>query len=302
MRLLVTGASGFAGTHLCRHLSEVGHEVAAMGEDADGRVSVDVRDRDAVFAAVEEHRPDGIIHLAAVAFVPTADADPGLSDAVNRGGTINVLDAALEHGIRVLAVSSGAVYGSLAEDELPATEDMPLRAQRGYAESKAAAELECARRRGAQDIVCVRPFNHTGPGQSPDYVCSDFAKQVAECEAGLREPRIEVGDLRSQRDFSDVRDVVRAYRQAFEQGLPGEAYNVCSGVATEISVVLERLVSMARVPVAIEVDQQRLRPGEVNKLYGSFAKLESQCGWRPQISLETTLADLLDYWRSQVQG
>lgn len=302
MRLLVTGASGFAGGYLCRHLSGAGYDVIAMGEDSNGAVSVDVRDREAVLSAVEEACPDGIIHLAAVAFVPTADADPNLSDAVNRGGTINILDAARERAIRVVAVSSGAVYGPLGETELPATEDLPLRPQRGYAESKAAAELECERRRGVQDVVRLRPFNHTGPGQSPAYVCSDFAKQVAECEAGLREPRIEVGDLRSQRDFSDVRDVVRAYAHAFEHGVAGEAYNVCSGVGTEVGSVLEQLIAMSRVPVAVEVNQQRLRPGEVNKLYGSFAKLQSHCGWRPQIPLATTLADLLDYWRGHLEG
>jgi GDP-4-dehydro-6-deoxy-D-mannose reductase len=261
---------------------------------------VDVCDAGAVRSALHEARPEGVYHLAGLAYVPAAERDTDLVDAVNRGGTANVLDAAHEVGARTLVVSSGAVYGRVAEADLPVGEDAPLRPVGAYAESKAAAEAECARRVGRQHVVVVRPFNHTGPGQAREFVCSDFAAQVAECELGLRAAHVEVGDLRSERDFSDVRDVVRAYVAALEHGRSGAAYNVCSGRATSVAAILETLGALARVTFEVRVQGERLRAGEVTRFCGDAAKLRSAAGWSPSIALRTTLADLLDDWRRRL--
>jgi GDP-4-dehydro-6-deoxy-D-mannose reductase len=299
--MLVTGASGFAGTHLARRLRELGHDVVTAASSGDVAIRLDVRDRDAVHAAFVSAAPQGVFHLAGLAYVPIADAQAGDADAVNRGGTANVLDAAREVGARTLVVSSGAVYGRLGEGELPAREDTQLRPAGAYALSKAAAEEECRRRAARQEVVIVRPFNHTGPGQSREYVCSDFAAQIAECEAGKRPPRIEVGDLRSERDFSDVRDIVDAYVRAFESGEPGEVYNACSGHPTSAGRILDILVASSSVAVEVVVGRDRLRSGEVSRLYGSSAKLTRATGWRPARSLEQTLTELLADWRRRTR-
>jgi GDP-4-dehydro-6-deoxy-D-mannose reductase len=301
MRALVTGASGFAGAHLCRRLRELGYELATAASSGDVDYHIDVRDRRAVASAVEASAPDYVLHLAGVAHVLAAEAQSEQADAVNRGGTANVLDAAFEVGARTLVVSSGAVYGRLADDELPAREDMPPRPQGAYAVSKVAAEAECRRRAGRQEVIVVRAFNHTGPGQARGYVCSDFAAQIAEREAGLRAGPVLVGELRSARDFTDVRDVVDAYVRVLERGAPGETYNVCSGRAVSAGQVLEILRGLAGVDVDVRIERQRLRAGGIMQFYGSNAKLAAATGWEPAWTFEATLADLLDDWRERVR-
>jgi GDP-4-dehydro-6-deoxy-D-mannose reductase len=177
-----------------------------------------------------------------------------------------------------------------------------LRPVGAYGVSKAAAEDECRRRANRQHVVIARPFNHTGPGQARDYVCSDFAAQVAERESGEVCGPVEVGDLRSERDFSDVRDVVNAYVVALERGAPGEAYNVCSGRATSAGSILEILCGLARTDVQVAVRTERLRSGEVTRISGSYAKLAATTGWQPSLPLETTLSDLLDDWRARLRA
>jgi GDP-4-dehydro-6-deoxy-D-mannose reductase len=274
--------------------------VVTLASQGAADYAVDVRDHGHVKEVVRDARPAGIFHLAGIAFVPEADAAGDVADAVNRGGTANVLDAAAAVGARTLVVSSGAVYGRLGEAELPATENTRLAPAGAYAASKQAAEQECERRFSRQEIVVVRPFNHTGPGQSRQYVCSDFAAQVAECVLGLRPRRIEVGDLSAERDFSDVADVVAAYLVAFERGQAGETYNVCSGRPTPVGGVLDRLMALAGIDIDVVVRDERLRSGEVNRSYGSYAKLERAAGWRPQIPLEVTLDRLLEDWRCRL--
>ena len=271
-----------------------------MSQGSDEALNIDIRDRDAVIGVFKDTRPDNVVHLAAVAYVPDANADPGLADAVNRGGTVNVLDGAREVGARSLFVSSGAAYGSVSSDDLPIVETQALGASDSYGLSKVAAEKECVSRKGSQDIIRVRPFNHTGPGQSPQYVCSDFALQLVKAESGLRDARIEVGDLRAERDFSDVRDVVRAYVSLLEDGEDGEVYNVCSGVATPIQEVLDMLIAQVAVPVEVAVQSERLRPGEVSRAYGSYDKIHGATDWTPNITLRDTLGELLESWREQV--
>ena len=300
MRILVTGASGFAGIHLCKLLRSAGHDLIGAASNGAVDVSLDVSDAPAVLQTFRRYRPEGVFHLAAIAYVPAAENASVLTDVVNRGGTANVLDAAHDVGARTLVVSSGAVYGELSPSELPATERTEPRAKGAYAESKLAAEAECASRRARQEIVIVRPFNHTGPGQARDYVCSDFAAQLAECAAGLRPPRIEVGNLSVERDFSDVIDVVEAYRALFEHGRAGEIYNVCSGRPTSIARILDILIGLIGTTIEVVTRDERVRSQDVSRTYGSYAKAEREVGWRPSRPLEQTLAALLDDWRRRV--
>ncbi len=297
---LVTGATGFAGPYLCRALREAGYAVATLARTGDADYRVDVLDRQAVLGSFRELKPRWVYHLAAFALPAAADAQAALVERVNCGGTENVLDAAAEVGARTLYVSSAMVYGARARADGPADEQSQLRPRGAYARSKAAAERLCAERSREQEIVVVRPFNHTGPGQAPDYVCSDFARQIALCESGRRPAVIEVGDLRAERDFSDVRDVVRGYLLALVAGRVGATYNVCSGRAVSIRSVLDTLLEMSRTEIEVRVARERLRKGEPDRLVGSYRLLERDTGWRPQIPLEKTLADVLDYWRSRV--
>jgi GDP-4-dehydro-6-deoxy-D-mannose reductase len=236
-----------------------------------------------------------------LAFVPAADDSAACTRDVNVTGTANVLDAARDVGVRTLVVSSGAVYGRAPAELLPVSESSPLAPVGAYAESKAAAEAECERRREFQEIVRVRAFNHTGPGQSAAYVCSAFARQIAEIERGAREPIVRHGELRVERDFCDVRDVVRAYADTFEQGRAGEVYNVCSGKPVSIAEILETLMEMSSVPVSEATSSDRVRSQDLDRLYGSAAKLRDEVGWAPLVPLRSTLGDLLDDWRRRVR-
>lgn len=300
MRCLVTGATGFVGRHLIAELDSRGNAVVSLGTDEDCDYRVDIRDAAAVDTAVRDSCAEAVYHLAAVAFVPRANANPDVADAVNRGGTANVLDAAAGVGARTLVVSTGAVYGKVPVENMPIREDQEIAPVDVYARSKAASEAECERRSGAQEIVRVRPFNLTGPGQATDYVCSDFAGQIAAAEAGGVPARMRTGDLSAERDFSDVRDAVRAYVLALEQGVPGEAYNICSGTPVSMRSILDTLISLATVPVEVETESSRMRPGEVKRTFGSADKLRSIVQWEREYPLDRTLEDLLDDRRAAV--
>jgi GDP-4-dehydro-6-deoxy-D-mannose reductase len=300
VRILVTGASGFAGVYLCRLLRSAGYEVVAAASQGVVDVRLDVSDATAVRETFREYRPRGVFHLAAIAYVPTAEKELALTDAVNRAGTANVLDAACDVGARTLVVSSGAVYGDVLDSELPATERTEPHPKGAYAQSKLAAEAECASRRARQEIIIARPFNHTGPGQAREYVCSDFAAQLAECEAGTRPARIEVGNLSIERDFSDVNDIVEGYRALFEHARAGETYNLCSGRPTAIAHILDILIRLSGIKIDVVTRDERLRSRDVNRAYGSYEKAERAVGWHPSRPLERTLGELLDDWRRRV--
>lgn len=303
MRLLVTGATGFVGGYLCAHLGERGHEVIGLARDGNVDHRVDVCRLEDVLAAVRKCRPDGIAHLAAVAFVPRAEREAQRAELVNVEGTRNVLDAARACDARVLFVSSGAVYGDGHSGSTPPFSEVSELSPRGvYAATKVRAEELCLVRAGLQPIVRVRAFNHTGPGQDPDYVCSNFAKQIAEVSLGLREPCLRVGDLTAERDFCDVRDIVKAYAAAMERGRPGEVYNVCSGVPTPIATVVDLLAEAAGVRVEVEVERARLRTEEASRLWGNPGKAAAELAWAPQIPLHRTLAEMLAWWRDRLSG
>ena len=215
---------------------------------------------------------------------------------------MNLLDAVRESApkTRVLLVGSGQCYGNVAAARLPVTEDQPLAPYSPYAGSKAAADLMGYQyfRTWNLHVIRARPFNHTGPGQPPQYVCSDLARQVAKIDAGLCHPVLEVGNTRVQRDFSDVRDVVSAYELLLECGQSGAAYNIASGSGVSIAQIVRLLRPFCRVPFKVEVQQQRLRAGEIPRLYGSNRKLRRDTGWKPEYSLPLTLKEVYSYWRT----
>ncbi len=301
-RALITGAGGFVGQHLRAHLVATGWEV--VGADLQGvEIACDMSDPAQVAAMLETAGGiTHVFHLAAIAFVPTAGADPSRTMAVNLQGTIHLARAmeAQCPEARLLFVSTSEVYGP--PRALPVTEAHPLNPQNPYAISKAAADQYLAfhEKTTELDIVRARPFNHAGPGQSDDFVLSSFARQMAEIEAGRREPTLRVGNLSAGRDFLHVRDVVRAYEMLARLGVRGEVYNIGSGVSLRIDEAVEKLRALARVDVTVEQDRARIRPVDVPEVRGGFDKLNHLTAWRPEISMDLLLSELLDYWRGVI--
>ncbi len=306
MRVLILGATGFAGRHLADELARQGHEVvgAARRVSADARLAggghllrCDVTRREEVDAVLAESAAAAVVLLAGLSSPPAAQADPEAAYRVHALGAVHLLAAAAARrpAPRVLLVTSSEVYGEVGPADLPLTEEAPLRPTTIYAASKAAADL--AARAFARsldlDVVRVRAFNHTGPGQRRDFVCADFAAQVAAISAGRRPPLMEVGNLDAERDFTDVRDIVRGYAAALLRGRPGEVYNLCSGRPTRIGAILEDLCALAGVRPEVRVAAERRRRAEVPAYWGSAAKAEAELGWRPEIPWRRTLSDLL---------
>lgn len=293
MRAFVTGASGFVGTWLCRHLEMSGDEVEAPD------LSLDVRDGEAVAAAITASAPDVVYHLAGFAHVGESWSRPAEVFAVNALGTLNTLEAArrCERPPRVLLVSSAEVYGAVRND-LPVEESAPLAPVSPYAASKVAAEyLGVQAFLGSKlEVVRLRPFNHVGPGQSDAFVVSGLARRVVAAE-GKGGGSVAVGNLDPVRDFTDVRDVVRAYRLLALEGRPGEVYNVATGKGVSVREITAMLARLARVGVSFEADPKLTRPVDVPVLLGDAAKLHRATGWQPHHELEATLADVLGYWR-----
>jgi len=315
MRFLITGISGFAGRHLATLLLGEGHDVHGTVRRREGvadivarfprlseRVHVaDITDAQATARAIAAVQPEGIFHLAATTFVPDSVADPATAMRVNTLGALHVFAAVARHAprCRVLAVGSGDAYGAVQPDELPVREQCPFRPLSPYGASKAAMDLlghQWAHGAGL-DVVRVRAFNHTGPGQRPDFVCPDFARQLVAVARGERRPVLEVGDLELVRDFSDVRDVVAAYLAAWQRGVSGEAYNVCSGVGHSVRSLLETLSDIVGVRVETSVVGDRLRRASVPVLIGSAEKLRDTTGWTPRYTLRETLTAVVDDWR-----
>ncbi len=310
MRTLVTGLTGFAGRHLARVLeaaspgSVYGTSFPQPPGPEDRRVlRLDLRDEAAVLAFLEEIRPDRIFHLAAVSNVRASWQARGETLAVNLGGTQNLLEAVRKTvpACRILFVSSADVYGHAGDPDRGLAETEPFRILNPYAFSKAAAETLCGFYGNVEglDIVVARPFPHTGPGQSGDFVCSDWARQIVGIERGESPPVIRVGNLDVRRDFCDVRDVVEAYRALMDGGRRGEAYNICSGKPLGLREVLDFLIGEAagKPAIAVEVDPARLRKTDLPLLSGSNAKIAAATGWAPRIPMAQTLRDLLDHWR-----
>ena len=255
-----------------------------------------------LFAAA---KPDYVFHLAAQAFVPASWSDPWSTLENNIRGQLNVLLASIDLGTmpRILVVGSADEYGMVNPAELPIRETNLLRPNSPYAVSKVAQDMLGYQYYASHKlpVVRVRPFNHIGPGQSPSFVTSDFAKQIAEAEAGLHPPVMRVGNLEARRDFSDVRDIVRGYFLAISQGEAGEVYNLGSERSYSIGEVLETLLSASSIQMKVEPDAARLRPSDISVIVADCCKFRSRTGWRAEIPLEQSLQDILDYWRGQVR-
>jgi GDP-4-dehydro-6-deoxy-D-mannose reductase len=317
MRVLITGFTGFVGSHLADHLVARG-DVEIFGvhrwrsrmdnvEHLRGRVRFlegDLRDATAVRRVLREARPDRIFHLAAQSYVPTSWLAPAETLGGNLLGQLNLFEAIRELDLpaRVHIAGSSEEYGLVQPHEIPIREENPLRPLSPYAVSKVAQDMLAYQywQSYRLHVVCTRGFNHTGPRRGEVFVTSNFARQVAEIEKGRREPVVSVGNLDSVRDFTDVRDMVRAYWLALEQGQPGEVYNVCSGRGYTARQVLDILLQLAHVQVRVEEDPARMRPSDVTLLIGDCSKFRSATGWQPTIPFEVTLKDLLEHWRGRV--
>ncbi len=303
MRALVTGGNGFVGRHLCAELRNRSWETFVAGRSAgDGDAvdfELDLADAANVRDAVAAARPDVVFHLAAQAFVPRAREDPLGTFETNVMGTARLVDAmrAFSPGapMRLVFVSSGEVYGAHPASDLPLREDATTAPSNPYAASKLAGEtiVLAATRENAIGAIVTRAFNQIGPGQSPPFVVPSFAARLARIAAG-GDPLLPVGNLESQRDFLDVRDVVRAYADLGERGVPGEIYNVCSGVPTAIVDILRKLVTIAHVGVEIREDPALVRAVDVPIVYGDNAKLRAATDWEPTFALARTLRDVYD--------
>jgi len=323
MRVLITGGLGFVGRHLSQYLVSCGDDVALTYKPGDSQTSVglkmapgqdkgvsiptsaqtlalDIRNKQSVEQLIALLKPDAIYHLAGITFIPDAEQHVDELFAVNVKGTQNILEAVVKHSpkTRVLYVGSSQVYGEPRPGSLPVTEAAELRPVSVYGVSKATADLMTftfAFREGVH-AVRIRPFTHTGPGQSDVFALSSFAKQVAQIKLGKAEPQIKVGNLEVKRDYSDVSDIVRGYHEALLNGKKGEVYNLCSGRSVQIGEVLKTLLKVAEVEAEIVVDPDRVRAGDVSDMYGSYQRAQKDFGWKPRIDLEGTLHSLFAYW------
>jgi GDP-4-dehydro-6-deoxy-D-mannose reductase len=294
MKVAVTGARGFVGPHLVQHLEACGDTVLPL--DRHGPDSFDVTDAVAVHERLSQARPEVVYHLAALSHVGESWKSPATSFRVNAEGTLNILRACTDLDVaRVIVVLSSEEYGTVAEADLPLTEESPLRPVTPYGAAKAAADLLTLQAFLGDGLgaIRVRPFSHTGPGQSARFVVPALAARIARAERD-KVDEIPVGSLDAVRDITDVRDVVRAYRLVAELGEPGAVYNVCSGTGVSVQEIADRLLSRATRPIRLVTDPELVRPVEVPRLVGSNLRIREATGWVPEIPLADTLADVLD--------
>lgn len=316
MKVLITGITGFVGSHLAEYILKLGnaevHGVERYRSKTDNIDHIkdkiflhecDIKDAYSVRSLIENIKPDMIFHLAGQSFVPTSWHAPTETLTTNIIGQLNIFEAVRHIGINPFTqiACSSEEYGLVHEKDLPINEDAPLRPLSPYAVSKVGQDLL-----GYQyfmsyklNIIRTRAFNHTGPRRGEPFVSSNFAKQIAQIEAGMQEPVIYVGNLDAKRDFTDVRDVVRAYWLVLEKGKPGEVYNISSGKAYSIKEILDILLSMTDKKISVKKDEKRIRPSDVPVLVGDSTKFRKLTGWKPEIPFENTLKDLLNYWRGK---
>jgi len=318
MKALITGITGFAGSHLAEYLLAEHPGVGVFGtyrwrsrmdnvEHLDGKIELiesDLRDYTSVHAALDRVRPDYVFHLAAQSFVPASWTAPAETLTTNVAGQTNLFEAvrALKLDPVIQIACSSEQYGLVHPDEVPIQETNPLRPLSPYAVSKVAQDFlgyQYFQSYGMR-VVRTRGFNHTGPRRGHPFVTSNFCRQVASIEAGLQEAVIRVGNLDAIRDFTDVRDMVRAYWLAVTKGRPGEVYNIATGEGISIRALLDKILALSSVHVRVEVDPSRLRPSDVEILIGDSSRFRADTGWAPRIPFDQTVQDLLDYWRDVV--
>jgi GDP-4-dehydro-6-deoxy-D-mannose reductase len=315
-RVLITGISGFVGSHLAELLLEQCMEVYGTIrwrskldnikhiQNKIRLIETDIKDAHSMQKTVDDIEPDYVFHLAAQSFVPTSWKAPSETVSANILGTLNLFEAIRDSNSdpRIQIAGSSEEYGKVFPDEIPIKETNPLRPMSPYAVSKVATDLlgyQYHQSYGLK-IVRTRAFNHTGPRRGEPFVTSNFAKQIAEIEKGLQEPVMHVGNLTAHRDFTDVRDIVNAYWLSVQKCEFGEVYNICSGVAREIQSVLELLQDMSDVKIEVKQDPDRMRPSDVEILKCDCSKFKKRTGWEPKIAFEDTMRELLDYWRKIV--
>lgn len=313
MKALITGITGFVGSHLAEFLLKQNVEVVGTIRHRSRTNHIEgfkhlvnlkeceLRDPFSVESVIKQEKPDMIYHLAAQSFVPTSWNSPSDTICNNVAGQINIFEAVRRTDLdcKIQIACSSEQYGHVEPHEVPIKETNPLRPLSPYAVSKVAQEhlgYQYYKSYGLH-VVLTRTFNHTGPRRGENFVTSNFAKQIADIEKGKKDPIIYVGNLNAKRDFTDVRDVVRAYWLAIHRADPGEAYNIASGYCVTIKEMLNMLLSMSNVEIEIKEDPARLRPSDVEILLGDNTKFSNKTGWKPEIPLEKTLNDLLNYWR-----
>ncbi|GIP55058.1 GDP-mannose 4,6-dehydratase [Paenibacillus vini] len=316
MKALVTGISGFVGSHMAEYLLSNNIEVLGTIRQRSRMdhiqhilndihlVECELRDPFSVETLIDRERPDLIFHLAAQSFVPTSWNSPTDTIYNNVAGQINIFESVRRFQLdcKIQIACSSEEYGHVEQDEVPIRETNPLRPLSPYAVSKTAQEYlgyQYFKSYGL-NVVQTRTFNHTGPRRGENFVTSNFSKQIAEIEAGKKPPVIYVGNLLAKRDFTDVRDVVRAYWLALEKGEPGETYNIASNKCYTIGEVLQLLLTLSKVQIEIQQDPARMRPSDVEILLGDYSKFNAKTGWKPEIPFHKTMEDLLNYWRARV--
>lgn len=298
-KLLVTGQSGFVGRHLLAHLAT--HQSKWQPVTA---TSYDLLDASSLDTWVSATRPDAVIHLAGQTFVPEAFRNPAHTFQTNLLGTLNLLQALKRNGFHgvFLYVSSGDIYGQVATELLPIDESLLPRPRNPYAVSKLAAENLCLQWSFTEPdwrMLIARPFNHIGPGQAGSFLLPDMANQLIRVQKGLQLPQLLVGDVDVSRDFLDVRDVVRAYLDLLASGQSGEIYNVCSGVERNIRELIMQMADLAEVGITLEQHPDRIRKAEQRRVVGNCAKLRAQTGWQPEITIMSSLRDVLRDWEKR---
>ncbi len=314
-KALITGITGFAGSHLAEYLLKKDYQVFGTTRGGNTKnikefkdklilVKVDINNKDGINKTISDIRPEEIYHLAAQASVPVSWNSPEDTMATNALGTIHLLEAIRKSNINPLihVAGSSEEYGLVKEDEVPIKETNPLRPLNPYSVSKVTQDMLAYQyfKSYGLKIIITRGFNHTGPGRKEGFVCSSFAKQIAEIEKGLKKPIIHVGNMEAERDFTDVRDMVRAYHLALQKCIPGERYNICSGKVWKVRKVLDILLEISKVKAKVEQDKSRMRPSDIPILSGDNTKFVNQTDWKPNIPFEKTLNDLLEYWRKEL--
>lgn len=310
MKALIIGGAGFVGGHLIRELNGSGWEVHATGLP-DEKLSescyshfLNILEKECIKPLLDEVMPDVVYHLAAQSSVSVSWKKPQLTAEINIIGTINVLEAirdAKKQDIRLILVGSGEEYGFIRPEACPISENESLNPGNIYAATKACQGMlgDIYARAYKKDIINVRAFNHSGPGQLPIFVISDFCRQIAKIEKGEHPPEICVGNLSAQRDFTDVRDIVRAYRLLAEKGVSGRTYNVGRGKAVSIQYILDTALSLAKVPIEIKQDQSRMRASDIPIIEPDVSRIFADTGWKSEISAEKTIEDTLNFWRNE---
>lgn len=310
MKALIIGGAGFVGGYLIRELNGSGWEVHVTRLPDENLSEVccshflNILERENIKPLLDEVMPDVVYHLAAQSSVSVSWKKPQLTAEINIIGTINILEAmreAKKQDIRLILIGSGEEYGFIRSEACPISENEPLDPGNIYAATKACQGMlgKIYARAYKKDIINVRAFNHSGPNQLPIFVISDFCRQIAEIEKGERPPEISVGNLSAQRDFTDVRDIVRAYRLLAEKGVSGKTYNIGRGKAVSIQYILDTALSLAKVPIKIKQDPARMRASDIPIIEPDVSRIFADTGWKAEISIERTVEDTLDFWRNK---